>query len=88
LASTLVALQVDTVLIAGVSTSGCVRASAVDACQHGFVPLVVRDAVGDRHPSPHEASLFDLQAKYAEVVSLEFVRDYLRRVIAADAPGG
>ena len=82
LASTLTALGVDTLLIAGVSTSGCVRASAVDACQHGFVPLVVRDAVGDRHPSPHEASLFDLQAKYAEVVSLGFAQDYLRRVTA------
>jgi nicotinamidase-related amidase len=77
LASQLKALRVDTVLIAGVSTSGCVRATAVDACQHGFVPLVVRDAVGDRHPAPHEANLFDLQAKYAEVVSLEAAATYL-----------
>lgn len=79
LASTLTALGVDTVLIAGVSTSGCVRASAVDACQHGFVPLVVREAVGDRHPAPHEASLFDLQAKYAEVVSLKLALSYLEQ---------
>jgi maleamate amidohydrolase len=49
----------------------------VDACQHGFVPLVVRDAVGDRHPAPHEANLFDLQAKYAEVVSLGQAQAYL-----------
>jgi len=77
LASTLTALGVDTVLIAGVSTSGCVRATAVDACQHGFVPFVVREAVGDRHEAPHAASLFDLQAKYAEVVSLGQVREYL-----------
>ena len=77
LASTLTALGVDTVLIAGVSTSGCVRATAVDACQHGFVPLVVREAVGDRHPAPHEANLFDLQAKYAEVVTLGQAREYL-----------
>jgi len=77
LASTLTSLGIDTVLIAGVSTSGCVRASAVDCCQYGFVPLVVRDAVGDRAPEPHEANLFDLQAKYAEVVELEFVRSYL-----------
>jgi maleamate amidohydrolase len=69
LASTLTALGVDTVVIAGVSTSGCIRATAVDAVQHGFVPLVVRDAVGDRDLGPHEANLFDLQAKYAEVVS-------------------
>jgi maleamate amidohydrolase len=68
------------VLIAGVSTSGCVRATAVDACQHGFVPLVVREAVGDRHAAPHEASLFDLQAKYAEVVGLEWVLQYLKRM--------
>lgn len=80
LSSTLTALGVDTVLIAGVSTSGCIRASTVDACQHGFVPLVVRDAVGDRHAAPHEANLFDLQAKYAEVVSLEQAQAYLKRI--------
>jgi nicotinamidase-related amidase len=80
LASTLTSLGVDTVLIAGVSTSGCVRASAVDACQHGFVALVVRDAVGDRHPAPHDASLFDLQAKYAEVVGLEVALQYLQGI--------
>jgi nicotinamidase-related amidase len=80
LASTLTALGVDTLLIAGVSTSGCVRASAVDACQHGFIPLVVREAVGDRHAAPHEANLFDLQAKYAEVVGLELALDYLKRM--------
>jgi nicotinamidase-related amidase len=77
LASTLVSLGADTLLIAGVSTSGCVRATAVDACQHGFIPLVVRDAVGDRHPAPHEANLFDLQAKYAEVISLDAAQKYL-----------
>ncbi len=70
LASTLTALGVDTLFLAGLTTSGCVRASAVDAMQHGFIPFVVRDAVGDRDPGPHEANLFDLQAKYAEVVSL------------------
>jgi maleamate amidohydrolase len=82
LASTLTSLGVDTVVIAGVSTSGCVRASAVDACQHGFIPLVVREAVGDRHPAPHEANLFDLQAKYAEVVGLQLALEYLQRVEA------
>jgi maleamate amidohydrolase len=69
LAATLTALGVDTLMIAGVSTSGCVRATALDACQNGFLPFVVRDACGDRHAAPHEANLFDLQAKYAEVVS-------------------
>lgn len=78
LASTLTSLGVDTVLIAGVSTSGCVRASAVDCCQHGFIPVVVREAVGDRAPGPHEANLFDLQAKYAEVRGLDEMLAYLR----------
>ncbi|WP_380878397.1 N-carbamoylsarcosine amidase [Sphingomonas sp. DBB INV C78] len=68
LASTLRAQGVDTVLIAGFSTSGCVRATALDALQNAFVPLVVRDACADRHPGPHDANLFDLQAKYAEVI--------------------
>lgn len=77
LASTLTAAGVDTLIVCGVSTSGCVRATAVDAIQHGFVPLVVRDAVGDRDPRPHEASLFDLQAKYAEVVSEAELLSYL-----------
>jgi nicotinamidase-related amidase len=86
LASTLTSLGVDTVLIAGVSTSGCIRASTVDACQHGFVPLVVRDAVGDRHEAPHAANLFDLQAKYAEVVSLAQAQEYLARTMSADRP--
>ncbi|HEU0040771.1 MAG TPA: isochorismatase family protein [Jiangellaceae bacterium] len=78
LASTLRALGVDTVVVVGVSTSGCVRASAVDALQHGFVPVVVRDAVGDRDVSPHEASLYDLQAKYAEVVDEKTALVYLQ----------
>lgn len=77
LASTLQSLGVDTVVILGVSTSGCVRASAVDALQHGFVPLVVRDAVADREPEVHDSSLYDLQAKYAEVVSLADAVAYL-----------
>jgi maleamate amidohydrolase len=87
LASTLTALGVDTVLIAGVSTSGCVRASAVDCCQHGFVPIVVREAVGDRAPGPHEANLFDLQAKYAEVAALAQVRRYLAASSVDTRPG-
>ena len=77
LASTLTALGVDTLIIVGVSTSGCIRATAVDCVQHGFVPLVVREAVGDRAAGPHEANLFDLQAKYAEVVTLAQMRLYL-----------
>lgn len=68
LADELHAADIDTLVITGWSTSGCVRASTLDALCHGFVPIVVRDAVGDRHPGPHEQNLFDLQAKYAEVV--------------------
>ncbi|MCB2008269.1 MAG: isochorismatase family protein [Rhodoferax sp.] len=70
LASTLHAQGVDCVVLAGMSTSGCVRASAVDAMQHGFIPVVVSDACGDRHPEPHAANLFDLDAKYADVMTL------------------
>lgn len=88
LAATLTYLHIDTLLIAGVSTSGCVRATAVDCCQHGFVPVVVRDAVGDRAPGPHESNLFDLQAKYAEVVDLEHACGYLSSLpVRWPAPG-
>ena len=69
---------IDTLLITGLSTSGCVRATALDALQSGFAPFVVRDACGDRHSAPHEASLFDLQAKYAEVVSEFQACEFLR----------
>ena len=68
LAATLNATGVDCLLITGFSTSGCVRASALDALQHGFAPFVIRDACGDRAEGPHEANLFDLQTKYAEVI--------------------
>lgn len=77
LASTLVAQGVDTLVLVGVSTSGCIRATGVDAVQHGFIPLVVRDAVGDRTSQAHDANLFDLQAKYAEVVDEKTAVAYL-----------
>ena len=67
LATTLHTLGVDTVVITGYSTSGCVRATTLDALQYGFAPYVASDACADRAPPPHNASLFDLQAKYAEV---------------------
>ncbi len=79
LASTLRVLGVDALLIAGASTSGCVRASAVDALQHGFVPLVVADACLDRDPRPHDAALFDLGAKYAEILTLDEAMELLGR---------
>jgi len=71
LASLLTARGVDTVLLTGVSTSGCIRATAVDALQHGFRAIVPRECVADRHPGPHEANLFDINAKYGDVISLE-----------------
>ncbi|MFJ3666886.1 isochorismatase family protein [Streptomyces sp. NPDC090106] len=61
---------VDTVVVGGFSTSGCVRASALDALQYGFRPQVVREASADRDPEPHEANLFDLDSKYADVIPL------------------
>ncbi|MEV0134479.1 isochorismatase family protein [Dactylosporangium sp. NPDC050688] len=70
LAAWLAAARADTVVVGGYSTSGCVRASAVDALQHGFRPMVVREACADRAPGPHAANLFDLDAKYADVVDL------------------
>ncbi|MET1034375.1 MAG: isochorismatase family protein [Arthrobacter sp.] len=77
LAERLRARGVDTVVVVGTSTSGCVRATAVDAIQHGFIPVVVADAVGDRDDGVHRASLFDLQAKYAEVMDSADVIAYL-----------
>lgn len=76
--SRLVSSNIDTLIITGTSTSGCVRATAVDAVQSGFRPMVVREAVGDRSQAAHEQSLFDLDAKYGDVVSLENTLDYLR----------
>ena len=78
LASTLTAQAIDCLLIGGFSTSGCIRATALDACQHGFLPFVVRQACGDRHAAPHEANLFDLQAKYAEVIDESEALELLR----------
>jgi maleamate amidohydrolase len=62
---------VDTLLVAGCVTSGCVRASVVDAAQHGFRPLVVREAVTDRSPAAHEANLVDIDRRYGDVIGLD-----------------
>ena len=71
LASMLAAHGVDTVIVTGASTSGCVRATVVDALQHGYRVVVPREAVADRAAGPHEAALFDVDAKYGDVVALE-----------------
>jgi maleamate amidohydrolase len=70
LAAWLASHSIDTLAIGGYSTSGCVRASALDALQHGFRPMVIREACADRDGGPHENNLFDLDAKYADVVPL------------------
>jgi maleamate amidohydrolase len=77
LAASLVARGVDTVLVCGATTSGCVRASVVDAVQYGFTALVPRAAVGDRAAGPHEANLFDIDAKYADVIDLDDALAYV-----------
>ncbi|MFD3578603.1 isochorismatase family protein [Streptomyces sp. NPDC058644] len=77
LAALLTGLGCDTVLVCGATTSGCVRATAVDAVQSGFSVLVPRACVGDRAAGPHEASLFDIQAKYGDVIDLKEAVDYL-----------
>jgi maleamate amidohydrolase len=78
IASTLRAARVDTVLLAGCTTSGCVRASAVDAIQNGFRPIIVRECVGDRHPDPHRAALADMARMYGDVITREAAIRYLR----------
>ncbi|MFC4947871.1 isochorismatase family protein [Pseudonocardia sp. GCM10023141] len=78
LAALLTGLRVDTVLICGATTSGCVRASAVDAVQSGFSVLVPRQCVGDRAQAPHEANLFDIQAKYGDVIDVADAVAYLK----------
>lgn len=78
LAETLDARGIDTLIITGLTTSGCVRASCVDAMSYGFIPIVVADACGDRHAAPHEANLFDMNAKYADVVDERRVIEFLQ----------
>lgn len=80
LAPTLTSWGIDTLVHTGVSTSGCVRATCVDCCSHGFIPIIAREAVGDRHSAPHEANLFDMNAKYGDVVSEGDVLDYFKTI--------
>lgn len=81
LADDLHGLGVDTAIITGLTTSGCVRATCVDAMCHGFNPIVVSDACGDRHQSPHEANLFDMNAKYADVIGEAEAIKYLENLV-------
>jgi len=74
----LVARRVDTLLITGCSTSACVRATATDAKAHQLRPIIIREAVQDRSEIAHEWTLFDVQARFADVVSLDETLIYLR----------
>ena len=85
LSSALTAAGVDTLIVTGASTSGCVRATVVDALQYGFRPIVPREAVGDRNPDAHEANLYDVDAKYGDVIYGEDTLMYLEKVASAPA---
>jgi nicotinamidase-related amidase len=80
LAAILVSQGVDSVVLCGATTSGCIRATAIDLLQLGWPTLVPRECVGDRAQAPHENNLFDIQAKYADVVPVTEALDYLRSV--------
>jgi maleamate amidohydrolase len=80
LASILISQQIDSVILCGATTSGCIRATAIDLLQYGYPTLVPRECVGDRAQAPHDANLFDIQAKYADVVTLEDALAYVETV--------
>ena len=80
LASILLTQGVDAVVLCGATTSGCIRATAIDLLQYGWPTLVPRECVGDRAQAPHENNLFDIQAKYADVVSVDDALAYLESV--------
>lgn len=79
LTSLLVSLRLDSLLVCGATTSGCVRATAVDACMLGWPVFVPRDCVGDRAAAPHEANLFDIDAKYGDVIGMEQALELVAR---------
>jgi len=76
----------DSVVVTGASTSGCVRATAVDGLQHNYRVVVPREAVGDRNPTAHEANLYDLDTKYADVLSLNETLELVQRAGAGSQP--
>jgi nicotinamidase-related amidase len=80
LASILISQGVDSVILCGATTSGCIRATAIDLLQYGFPTIVPRECVADRAQAPHDANLFDINAKYADVVSVEDALGYLGSV--------
>ena len=85
LAAVLISQRVDSVILCGATTSGCIRATPIDLLQHGFPTLVPRECVGDRAQAPHDANLFDIQAKYADVIPLQDALAYVESVASAVA---
>jgi len=75
--------NVDTVLVTGCTTSGCVRASVIDSLSYNFLTVVVTDCVGDRAIAPHEANLFDMGQKYADLMTCDEVVQKLSRIATA-----
>ena len=80
LSSTLTALGIDTLILTGLTTSGCVRATCIDTVSYGFRPIIVGDACGDRDDRPHEANLFEMNAEAGDVVRQAEVTEYLNRI--------
>lgn len=85
LISMLHAQAIDTLVLIGCSTSGCVRATAIDGVQYGFRIIVPRECVGDRHDGPHDANLFDINAKYGDVVAKSEAVDHFGAIAKAAA---
>lgn len=83
LASLLASVGCDSLIVTGASTSGCVRATVVDALQNGYRPVVPREAVGDRNVDAHEANLYDIDTKYGDVVALSEVLEHLEEITTA-----
>lgn len=88
LASYLTHLGVDTVVVAGTTTSGCVRATVIDSFSHNFKTIVPEEAVFDRGEVSHKINCFDMNSKYADVVPVEDVKAYLKNVPPAKASAG
>ena len=78
LSASLAFLKVDTLVIAGLTTSGCVRATCIDSISSGFITVIAEDACGDRAIEPHQANLFDMSAKYADLMNNHEILDYFK----------
>src|SRR5699024_7246257 len=86
LASILTSAGVNSLIIAGMTTSGCIRASAVDAMQYGFPPFVIRDCVADRSEQQHQSNLIDIESKYGEVLDLDAITQQLGSLTHSSTP--